>query len=392
MRTNKNCPKYGEELETPDTTDQEKVSIKSNTLDPSNQSNQKAQTKKATPKTAAKISTTEAFEGEKSTLMAKVLPVKFKCSSTDRLSDNLSPALPQTSDLPVNSDNETGKSVVKVNKITFSKKRTEDVQFQSHKPSIVIRPPDAKKVSIDAHKPSIVIRPPTNIDRDKIEFPRRTAAIIRSAAEIDKEQLHKKLVIKRPKEVIDVDRCGYDGSVGMEYRKTKKIVELSSFEKHTRPGSMSSAESGKKKAREEHRWWEKQEKRRKEERLREEEARRVYNEEMGMREEQEKLAEIRRFEASIRSDKEEEERLKAKKKKKKRIPEIMNDYVEDPRSRRMDKRVVLERDRSFKRKPIELGRHGAEHASSTKRRRVGEVCLCFLRFSLLLCYSLSYIH
>ncbi|KAG6593022.1 Transcription initiation factor TFIID subunit 1, partial [Cucurbita argyrosperma subsp. sororia] len=375
MRTNKNCPKYGEELETPDTTDQEKVSIKSNTMDPSNQSNQKAQTKKATPKTAAKISTTEAFEGEKSTLMAKVLPVKFKCSSTDRLSDNLSPALPQTSDLPVNSDNETGKSVVKVNKITFSKKRTEDVQFQSHKPSIVIRPPDAKKVSIDAHKPSIVIRPPTNIDRDKLEFPRRTAAIIRSAAETDKEQLHKKLVIKRPKEVIDVDRCGYDGSVGMEYRKTKKIVELSSFEKHTRPGSMSSAESGKKKAREEHRWWEKQEKRRKEERLREEEARRVYNEEMGMREEQEKLAEIRRFEASIRSDKEEEERLKAKKKKKKRIPEIMNDYVEDPRSRRMDKRVVLERDRSLKRKPIELGRHGAEHASSTKRRRVGEVGL-----------------
>lgn len=33
----------------------------------------------------------------------------------------------------------------------------------------------------------------------------------------------------------------------MEYRKTKRIVELSSFEKHTRHGSMSSAESGKRK-------------------------------------------------------------------------------------------------------------------------------------------------
>lgn len=374
MRTNKNCPKYGEDLETPETTDQEKVSIKLNTMDPSNQSHQKAQTKKVTPKATAKSSTTEAFEGEKSTLTAKLLPVKFKCSSTDRLSDNLSPALPQTSDLPVNSDNETGKSV-KVNKITFSKKRTEDIQFvESHKPSIVIRPPDAKKVSLEAHKPSIVIRPPTNIDRDKIEFPRRSATIIRSAAETEKEQLHKKLIIKRPKEVIDLDRNAYDGSVGMEYRKTKRIVELSSFEKHTRHGSMSSAESGKKKVREEHRWWDKQEKQRTEERLREEKVRRVYNEQMGMREEQEKLAEIRRFEASIRSDKEEEERLKAKKKKKKRIPEILDHFVEDPRSRRFDKRVA-ERERSMKRKPIELGRHIAEHASSTKRRRGGEVGL-----------------
>ncbi|XP_038899368.1 transcription initiation factor TFIID subunit 1 isoform X2 [Benincasa hispida] len=376
MRTNKNCPKYGEDLETPETTDQEKVSIKLNTLDPSNQSHQKAVTKKVTPKAVAKSSTTEAFEGEKSTLMAKVFPVKFKCSSSDRLSDNLSPALPQTSDLPVNSDNETGKSV-KVNKITFSKKRTEDIQFESHKPSIVIRPPDAKKVSLEAHKPSIVIRPPTNMDRDKMEFSRRSATIIRSAAETEKEQLHKKLIIKRPKEVkevIDLDRSAYDGSVGMEYRKTKRIVELSSFEKHTRHGSMSSSESGKKKVREEHRWWEKQEKQRNEERLREEKVRRVYNEQMGMREEQEKLAEIRRFEASIRSDKEEEERLKAKKKKKKRIPEILDDYMEDPRSRRFDKRV-LEKERSGKRKPIELGRHVAEHASSTKRRRGGEVGL-----------------
>lgn len=111
--------------------------------------------------------------------------------------------------------------------------------------------------------------------------------------------------------------------------------------------------------------------------------RRVYNEQMGMREEQEKLAEIRRFEASIRSDKEEEERLKAKKKKKKRIPEILDHFVEDPRSRRFDKRVA-ERERSMKRKPIELGRHIAEHASSTKRRR-GEVLLCFVGFLLHLC-------
>ncbi|XP_050946932.1 transcription initiation factor TFIID subunit 1 isoform X2 [Cucumis melo] len=371
MRTNKNCPKYGEDLETPETTDQEKVSIKLNAMDPSNQSHQKAVVKKVTPKAIAKSFTTEAFEGEKST--AKVLPVKFKCSSADRLSDNLSPALPQTSDLPVNSDNETGKSIVKVNKITFSKKRTEDIQFESHKPSIVIRPPDAKKVSLEAHKPSIVIRPPTNIDRDRTEFPRRSATIIRSAVETEKEQLHKKLIIKRPKEVIDLDRSAYDGSVDMEYRKTKRIVELSSFEKHTRYGSMSSSDSGKKKVKEKHRWWEKQEKQRNEERLREEKVRRVYNEQMGMREEQEKLAEIRRFEASIRSDKEEEERLKAKKKKKKRIPEILDDYVEDPRSRRFDKRA-LEKERSMKRKPIELGRHIPEHAS-TKRRRGGEVGL-----------------
>lgn len=377
MRTNKNCPKYGEDMETPETTDQEKVSIKLNTVDPSSQSHQKAHTKKVTPKTITKISTTETFEGEKSTLMAKMLPVKFKCSSSEKLSDNLSPGVPQTSDLPFNSDNETGKSVVKVNKITFSKKRNEDIQFESHKPSIVIRPPDAKKVYAEAHKPSIVIRPPTSIDRDRMEFPRRSATVVRSPAETKREKLNKKLIIKRPKEVIDLDQMGFDASAGMQYRKTKRIVELSSFENHTRPGSMSSAESGKKKVREDQIWWEKQERQKNEERLREEKARRVYKEEMRMRDEQEKLAEIRRFEASIRSDKEEEERIKAKKKKKKRIPEIMDDYMEDPRSRRIDKRIP-ERDRVVKRKPIELGRHGAEHASSTKRRRGGEVFLCFV--------------
>jgi transcription initiation factor TFIID subunit 1 len=72
---------------------------------------------------------------------------------------------------------------------------------------------------------------------------------------------------------------------------------------------------------------------------------------------------------------EEEERQRAKKKKKKKRPEIREEYLEDPRTRRNDKRVP-ERERNAKRRPVvELGKFGAEYAPPTKRRKGGEV-LC----------------
>jgi len=173
-----------------------------------------------------------------------------------------------------------------------------------------------------------------------------------------------------------VDQVSQDGSTGVEYRKTKRIVELSNIEKHRKKENKYLAEeSTKRKAREDRRWREEQEKQRNEERLREERARRLYEDEIRVQEEQEKLAEIKRYEAAIRREREEEERQKAKKKKKKKKrSEIKEEYLEDPRTR-SDKRMP-ERDRSTKRRPVvELGKYGAEYAPPTKRRRGGEVGL-----------------
>ncbi|XP_020534043.1 transcription initiation factor TFIID subunit 1 isoform X2 [Jatropha curcas] len=380
MRTNKNCPKYGEESEAQvETADLEKVSGKSNSLDPSSKSMQKLQKKKSMPKGTVKV---QPSESEKSSLKAKPLPVKFKCGSTEKLSDKPADGATKSSDWPVTSDArpdssdvETGsKPIAKVSKIKISNKaKTEDVQVELHKPSIVIRPPmDTDRSQIESHKPSIVIRPPSNTERDHVES-HKPSIVIRPPAVKDREQAHKKIVIKQPKEIVDLDQVSQDGSTGFEFRKIKRIAELSGIENRRKSQILHfPGESAKRKSREEGRWWEEEEKRRNTERLREGRARRIYGEETRGVEEQ-GLAELRRYEEAVRREREEEEQQKAKKKKKKKKkPEISDDYLDDYRaSRRMP-----ERDRGAKRRPVvELGRFGAEYTPATKRRRGGEVGL-----------------
>lgn len=338
MRTNKNCPKYGEDIETQvEGTDLEKASVRSNFSDRVGQPQQKTLTKKLVSKSATKMALVEAPpEYDKSSTKAKVL--KVKCGSTDKLPDKPTPAASQSSDRMVTSDAEAGnKPAVKVNKIIFSNKmKSEDVPVEYHKPSIVIKPP----------------------------------------VETERDQPRKKIIIKRPKEIINLDQGNKDGSAGLEFRKMKKIIELSSFEKHSDHESKRLAgEAARRKIREDKRWWEEEEKRRIAEREREERARRLY-EQRRVLEEQGRLSEIRRYEESIRREREEEERQKAKKKKKKR-PETRDDYlvVDELRPRRNDRRLP-ERDRTSKRRPVvELGRYGAEYAPATKRRKGGEVGL-----------------
>ncbi|KAL2513613.1 Transcription initiation factor TFIID subunit 1 [Forsythia ovata] len=193
MRTNKNCPKYGEDSETRvESMDPDKALGKPNYVDQVEPTPQKIVPKKLIQKTATKIAVVEAQEDDRPSAKAKVL--KVKCGSTDKLSDKLTPAAPQISDKPVKSDAETGhNAVVKVNKIIFSNKtKPEDVQVEFHKPSIVIRPP----------------------------------------MEGETEQPQKKIIIKQPKEIINVDEISQEGSFGHDYRKMKKIIELSSFDKH----------------------------------------------------------------------------------------------------------------------------------------------------------------
>ncbi|CBI21835.3 unnamed protein product, partial [Vitis vinifera] len=377
MRTNKNCPKYGEDLEAQvEITEPEKASVKSSSLEHSAQLQQRTLIKKIIPKSATKMALVETSEGEKSSLKAKNLPVKFKCGSADRLPDKVAPGTTHGPDQPVISDAETGNKFVKVNKIIISNKmKPEDSQVESHKPSIVIRPPtETDKEHVESHKPSIVIRPPSEIDRDQVES-HKPSIVIRPPVDTDRDQPRKKIIIKRPKE-ISLDQVSQDGSTGLEYRKTKKIVELSSFEKHKKPETKHlNEDAAKRKAREDKRLWEEEEKRRNAERLREERAKRLYEEEMRMLEEQERLAEIRKFEEAIRREREEEERQKARKKKKKKMPEMRDNHLEDYRTRRNDRRIP-ERDRSTKRRPVvELGKFGADYGPPTKRRRGGEVGL-----------------
>ncbi|XP_057975962.1 transcription initiation factor TFIID subunit 1-like [Malania oleifera] len=333
MRTNKNCPKYGEDLEMQNENIYlEKASSKSNLVDASAQPQQKPLIKKLIPKGATKIVLVEANESENFGSKPKFLPLKFKCGGSEN-PDNIAPVIAPSSERPVSSDVETGnKSTAKVNKIIISNKmKPEEVHIESHKPSIVIRPP----------------------------------------AEIERDMPRKKIVIKRPKEIINLDHFNHEGSAGPEFRKTKKIVELS---KHGEQ-NMFVAEVTKRKAREDKRWWEEEKKRRHAERQRGDRARKQYEEEMRMLEEQDRLAEIRRYEEAIRREREEEEHQKAKKKKKKKRPQMKNDYLEDFRSRRNDRRLA-EWDQTAKRRPVfELGSYSSDCGPPTKRRRGGEVGL-----------------
>ncbi|CAJ2646998.1 unnamed protein product [Trifolium pratense] len=342
MRTNKNCPKYGEDLEAQhESTDMEKPTGKSSSVDPSSQSQHKLPSKKSISKIVTKIAPVES---------ATKIPLKFKCSSTEKSSDIPAIETLQGSDKPVTSDSETAKSA-KISKIIIPKKvKSEDTQAESLKHAIVIRPPtDPGRSQVDSHKFPIKIRPP---------------------AEIDREQSHKKIVIKRTKDVADLELDSPSGNTVIEHRKTKRIVELTSFEKHRKQETMYSSEGlAKWNAKEDRRWWEEQEKRRNEVRLREDKARRYHKEEMIK--EQERLDDLRKYEEDIRREREEEERQKAKKKKKKRKPDLRDDYLDDPRERRYGKRMQ-ERERSGKRRSVvELGKIGGDFMPPTKRRRGG---------------------
>lgn len=347
MRTNKHCPKYGEDLEPRvESADPEKASAKATSSEHADPPQPKPLMKKIVQRSATKIAVVETQEEEKSSSKAKVL--KFKCGSTDKLPDKPTPATSLSSDKPVMSDGETGsKSVVKLNKLKFSNN---------------MKPEDP---AVESRKPSILIKPLIEVGGDK---PR------------------KKIVIKQSKDSFNAEDVSQEGSSGFEHRKMKKIVELSYSEMHTDQGSYHFSEeaSRRKSMQAKQRQWEEEERRRMVEREREE--RRMYEQQKAF-EEQERLAELRRYEDSLRKEREEEERQRAKKKKKQYLPkpEIRNDYLDDFPPRKNDKRI-LDRDRTAKRRPdLELGgRHSMEYTPSTKRRRLGEVSTFDFSLSLFL--------
>ncbi|GJS20660.1 transcription initiation factor TFIID subunit 1 isoform X1 [Tanacetum coccineum] len=298
MKTNKYCPKYRENSNIPiEIKDLEKMPSKSIPLDSVTKPQQK----------------NKEAHTEKCGPSSSVIPEKA------------TPSTSLVSDRPATSDTETvNRSSVKVNKIIFSNKsRTEDIQVESHKPA------------------SLVILPPveSNIIRNP---PRKT------------------IVIKRPKEIIDLSQ---EVSPVTEPRKTKRMTELSGFQNHRDHGSgdfwANSAQNN-------NQFWEEDD---------EEQTpvRSYYEEERVRREEQEKVAELRQYEETIKRERLEEMRQREKKKKKKNMMfEARNDYYEDVRPRR-DDRQIPERNRSAKRKPVsELGgRFSVDYTPTVKRRRGG---------------------
>ncbi|KAL0365199.1 UNVERIFIED_CONTAM: Transcription initiation factor TFIID subunit [Sesamum angustifolium] len=163
-----------------------------------------------------------------------------------------------------------------------------------------------------------------------------------------------------------------DGSIGLDNRKTKKIIELSSLDKHREHDNKHFfEESSRMRDPEGNPWW--VDKRRNAERQQEERNRRA--EKMRMIDEQ-PAYELLRYEEAIRREREEEERQRAKaKKKKKRKPEIKDDYLDDLPPRRNDRRIQ-ERDKMVRRRPEpEYGKHAPDYAQASKRRRGGEVGL-----------------
>lgn len=339
MRTNKNCPKYGEDLEIQVEAPEADKTLGKPSVDVSIQLQPKPPIKKLIPKAATKLAlveTSEPVEKVGPKLTAKIIPLKIKCGPSDKPHEKNLP-VSESFDKQISADTESGtKSHCKVNKIIISNKnKSEDGP-------------------VETPKPSVVIRPPVPVDRD---------------------QPRKKIIIKQPKGITGVEKVKQtvDAGVDEDFRKTKKMIELSSFEvRGKKENRFPAEEAAKRKAVEEGRLWEEEEKRRMKDKRREEKAQWIYNEGTRMREEQQKISEMKRYEETMRREREERQKAKKKKKKKKK-PEFKDEYFEGHKAYRNDRRT-LDRDRAAKRRPIvDLGRYAADYAPQIKRRRGGEV-------------------
>ncbi|XP_039844257.1 transcription initiation factor TFIID subunit 1-like isoform X2 [Panicum virgatum] len=314
MRTNKLCPKYGEDQEV---SEMDANSVKSNPTDTGNHLQTKPP-KRLITKVSSEVTETEGPECIEKT---KSVPVKFKLGAPDKsLERNMSLSGSLVSDKrPV--DVTDYRSTGKVNKIIIpNKMKSEDYPPDTPKPSVVFRPPAEEK-----------------------DVPR------------------KKITIKQPK-VVDQQRLVEPRSGQEPTRKTRKIVELSSFEEKSRdddhwfggePSQMSSSHE---------RRLDLEGKRRSKTIMENEESWRDV-------EEQREMPQQRFIDARIYASREEDHQKAKKKNKKKKKHEFRDDDLLDHRPYKNDRRVP-ERHRAVKRStPVDV----IECEPSAKRRRGGEV-------------------
>ncbi|VAI93220.1 unnamed protein product [Triticum turgidum subsp. durum] len=314
MRTNKLCPKYGQD---PETSGLDVISYRSNPLD---EASHVQTTKPPGRRLVAKVSS-EVPETEGPDCIEKIKPVRFRCGAPEKsLERNMSVAGSLVSDKLTMDANDL-RSTGNVSKIKIcSKTKSEDY------------PPDTPK-------PSIVIR-------------------LRAKAE--KDVPRKKVIFKQPEGHVG-QLTAIENRSGQEPRKLRKISELPSFKENIRendgwyagePCQMNSSQDrlgldGNRKSK-------------------------VVgsDESWSAFKEQRVMQEQRLIQARMQEVSREEELQKSKRKnKKKKRHEFRDDDVLDHRPYRNDRRVP-ERDRATKRRtPADM----AENAPSAKRRRGGEV-------------------
>ncbi|XP_062178664.1 transcription initiation factor TFIID subunit 1-like isoform X2 [Phragmites australis] len=315
MRTNKLCPKYGED---PEMSEMDANSAKSNPPDVVSHMQTKTPCKRLITKVSSEVTETEGPEGIEKT---KSVPVKFKLGAPEKsLERNMSLSGSLVSDKRI-MDVTDFRSTGKATKIIIpNKTKSDDYPPDTPKPSVVFRPPAEEK---DIPRKKITIKQPKGVD----------------------QQRHVEL------------RSGQEPT-----RKTRKIVELSSFEEKSRdddrwfggePSQMNSSH---------------------ERRLGQEGKRRskaIMENDKSWRdfEDQREMLQQRLIDARIYASREEDHQKAKKKNKKKKKHEFRDDDLLDQRPYKNDRRVP-ERHRAVKRStPADV----IEYASSAKRRRGGEV-------------------
>lgn len=310
MRTNKLCPKYGED---PEMSEIDANSVKSNPMDTVNHLQTKTP-KRLITKVSSEVTETEGPEGIEKT---KSVPVKFKVGAPAKsLERNMSVSGSLVSDklvLNVTDYRSTGK----VNKVVIpNKMKSDDYPPETPKPSVVFRPPAQEK-----------------------DVPR------------------KKITIKQPKGV-DQQRHVEPWSGQEPTRKTRKIVELSSFEEKNQEDHWFAGEPSQMDSSRERRLG-----------LEGKRSKAIMENDKPWSdfEEQRLMSQQRLVEARMNSSREDDHQKAKKKNKKKKKHEFRDNDLLDHRPYTNDRRAP-ERHRAVKRSaPADL----IEYAP--KRRRGGEV-------------------
>ncbi|XP_024009212.1 transcription initiation factor TFIID subunit 1 [Eutrema salsugineum] len=393
MRTNKHCPRYRENTESqPEGIDMEKSAGKPSSSEVSGPAKLKPiKNSKAAPKSAVKVPVDEAPKGENSTSKTGVLPLRFRYGiPAGAMSDKSGLEAPESSEQAPVSDIDIGtKPTPKISKLKISSKaRPKESKIEPDRPPHSLMPTYSReRGESGSHKPSIsgqhfssaernqgassrntisIPQPSLSMDRDQAES-RRPHLVIRPPTE--REQPQKKLVIKRSKDITDHDMSSLEESPRFESRKTKRMAELAGYQRQQ--SFRFSENSLEMRPKEDRVWWEQEEI----SRGRHRES--IDYDDMIVSEEPNEIAEIRRYEEVIRSEREEEERQKAKKKKKKKKlqPELIEGYLEDYPPRRNDRRLS-ERGRNVRSRYVsDLELNGVDYAPQPKRRKKGEVGL-----------------
>jgi transcription initiation factor TFIID subunit 1 len=320
MRTNKLCPKYGED---PDTLELDANSVKSNPTDSASHVQTKTPFKRLITKVSSEVTETEGPGIDKT----KSVPVKFKCGAPDKsLERNMSLSTSLVSDKR-SMDASEFRSTGKVNKLVIpNRMKSDDHPPDTPKPSVVFRPPAEEK---DIPRKKITIKQPKGLEQQRHEEPRSGQEPI---------------------------------------RKTRRIVELSSFEEKIRQdgrwfaGEPSQINSSHERG------------------LALEEKRNKAFMENGQSwrdfEEQREMPQQRLVDARIYASREEDHQKSKKKNKKKKKHEFRDDDLLDHRPYRNDRRAPDRHVVAKRRTPTDV----VEYAPSAKRRRGGEVP--FLSFPL----------